>query len=182
MLSAQPATRPAHAGTSLLLPRRVTHNRPRVLCLCTGGYCRSPLAAGLLSFHSGKLEVSCAGTTADHAGQEPALPTIVAVFERTGGPFTYTPHLVTRDEILKADLILCMAREHRDWIGKHYPDARARTLLFASMAGEGWDVPDPEVQSLDRIRPIAYLINQVLRHGVGTIETLALINHLKRAR
>lgn len=56
----------------------------------------------------------------------------------------HRPTLVTRDALRWADEILCMAREHRDWISEEYPEFRAKTQLFLEAAGLGErDVKDP---------------------------------------
>ena len=56
----------------------------------------------------------------------------------------HIPQLATRDILRWADLVLPMARMHRDYLLDQYPEFTSKTRLFLRHAGQGeGDVPDP---------------------------------------
>ena len=123
-----------------------------ILFVCSGNYCRSPLAEGLARLrlkqagYDGRFVVRSAGTLPEYEGQ-PAAPLILEVLREVGAAGQFNPpHQITSDEIEQADLILGIAQQHLAWIGEHYPAAAARTCLLSDLIGERWDVIDPGVQ------------------------------------
>jgi protein-tyrosine phosphatase len=150
-----------------------------MLCLCSGNYCRSPMAEGLLRRHlaqryDGQFRVTSAGTQFDFDGQPPA-PLVLHVVRERGDPgFTHQPHRVTAGEVAQADLILAMADIHRDWIAANYPDALPRTLLLAEAIGHVFGIPDPGVHALDPLRQTADLIEYCVRAGLDVIAARAM--------
>ncbi len=143
-----------------------------VLFICSGNYCRSPLAEGLARLRlqqagTGRHIVTrSAGTQPDYEGQ-PTARLIVEVLREVGadGP-QHPPHQITPAEIQDADLILGVAQHHVNWIAQHYPEARARTLLLSDLIGEQWDVTDPGVQELDPLRACRDTIDRVITSGL----------------
>lgn len=151
------------------------HDTKTILCLCSGNYCRSPMAHGLLRHalaergYDGQFDVTSAGTQFDFDGHPPAPFVVQVVRERGARDFTYRPHHITDGEVERADLILAMAVHHRDWIAEHYPDALPRTMLLAEAIGHTFSVPDPGVHQLDPLRQTADLIEYCIRTGLDTI-------------
>jgi protein-tyrosine-phosphatase len=146
-----------------------------ILFVCSGNYCRSPLAEGLARLrlkqagYDGQFAVRSAGTLPEYAGQ-PAAPLILEVLHEIGadGPFN-PPHQLTADEIDQADLILGIAQHHLDWIGGHYPAAAPRTFLLSDLIGERWDVIDPGVQALEPLRVCRNTIDRVISNGLSEL-------------
>jgi len=106
-----------------------------VIVVCTGNVCRSPIAEGLMRRATehrtveAPITVSSAGT----AGWEgsPAMPEAVEAAAERG--VDISGHVATRlrpGMAAVADLVLCMAAEHRDQIASDEPQAvdRAFTL------------------------------------------------------
>ena len=143
-----------------------------ILFVCSGNYCRSPLAEGLARLrlkqagYDGQFVTRSAGTLPEYEGQ-PAAPLILDVLHEVGadGPFN-PPHQITADEIAQADLILGIAQHHLDWIGDHYPAASPRTCLLSDLIGERWDVIDPGVQELEPLRVCRNTIDRVISNGL----------------
>ncbi len=143
-----------------------------ILFVCSGNYCRSPLAEGLARLrlnqagYNGQFITRSAGTVAVYEGQ-PAAPLILEVLHEIGAEGQFNPpHQITAGEIDQADLILAIAQHHLAWIGEHYPAVTARTMLLSALIGEHWDVIDPGVQELEALRACRNTIDRVITHGL----------------
>ncbi len=120
----------------------------RVLFVCTGNVCRSPMAEGLLRHmmrDRGPVEVASAGLGAMH-GQTPSSHA-VEVLRREGVDISrQRSQPVSAELIRRSDLIFAMTRDHRDMLLLLYPEAAAKIhLLRQKEAATGGrpDVTDP---------------------------------------
>ena len=110
----------------------------RILTVCTGNICRSPLAEALLQeglneIHPGAFEVSSAGTRA-RAGS-PAEPWTRRIAASHGASLEqFSARALTAPLIAQADLILAMAREHRSAVLGAVPAAFRRTFTVWEFA------------------------------------------------
>jgi protein-tyrosine phosphatase len=91
----------------------------RVLFVCTGNTCRSPLAAAALREELGtdadRVEVGSAGTAAEDG--EPASDGSIRVAGASGFDLgAHRSRRLTPDLVRSADLVLVMERRHRDAI------------------------------------------------------------------
>jgi protein-tyrosine phosphatase len=143
-----------------------------ILFVCSGNYCRSPLAEGLARLrlkqtgYDGQFVTRSAGTLPEYAGQ-PAAPLILETLREVGAEGQFNPpHQITVDEIEQADLILGIAQHHLDWIDQHYPAASPRTIVLSDVIGEQWDVIDPGVQELKPLRVCRNTIDRVISNGL----------------
>ncbi|TMK33489.1 MAG: low molecular weight protein arginine phosphatase [Actinobacteria bacterium] len=109
-----------------------------VIVVCTGNVCRSPIAEGLLRratehrANGAPITVSSAGT----AGWEgsPAMPEAVEAAAERG--VDISGHVATRlrpGMAADADLVLCMAGEHRELITRDEPEAADRTFTLKEL-------------------------------------------------
>jgi protein-tyrosine phosphatase len=127
-------------------------SRPtRVLFVCLGNICRSPLAEGVflhLVREAGladRFEVDSAGTGDWHVGQLPDTRS-VAVARRHGVELPSRARQVTRDDLDVFDHVLAMDRENlRELQRLARPGARAEVRLLRAhdSVRDGDDVPDP---------------------------------------
>ncbi len=146
-----------------------------ILFVCSGNYCRSPLAEGLVRLrlkqagYGEAFSIRSAGTLPAYEGQ-PAAPLIQEVLREVGADGQVKPpHQITPAEIEQAAAIFGVAQEHLDWIAQHYPAAAARTFLLSELIGEHWDVRDPGVQQLGPLRECRDMIDRVITTGLRTL-------------
>src|SRR5947209_20053459 len=118
----------------------------RILFVCTGNICRSPLAAALLQRALAQrgidgLEVASAGTGA-WDGAPASEGAYLVGLERGLDLSGHRARLLTRELVDQADLILTMARHHRarvDELG-----GEGKVFVLGEYAGKGGDeVSDP---------------------------------------
>jgi len=109
-----------------------------ILVVCTGNICRSPMAEGFLRdaldrrLGDRRPAVSSAGT----AGWEgaPAMPESVDAARGFGVDISeHRGRRITIDMARDADLLLCMASEHRDMICSAAPDLIERAFTLKEL-------------------------------------------------
>jgi protein-tyrosine phosphatase len=116
-----------------------------VLFVCTGNICRSPTAEALarreLARYPGvPIQVSSAGSHALE-GNPAASRSMLAASARGASLERHFARELTRRRVRAADLVLCMAAEHRPFVLSYDRSAADRTFLlatFARVAGQ-WD-------------------------------------------
>lgn len=119
----------------------------RVLFVCTGNICRSPLAEAFLvdrarHLPEGLLEVRSAGTWGREGS--PAMPETIAAGVELGvdvGGHAASP--LTADLIESHDLLLGMTRDHVDEIVRMVPGSAARAFTLKELAHLLGEVEDP---------------------------------------
>ena len=109
-----------------------------VIVVCTGNVCRSPIAEGLLRRATENRPVGAAITvsSAGTAGWEgsPATPEAVEAAAERG--VDISGHVATRlrpGMAADADLVLCMAGEHRDLIARDEPETASRAFTLKEL-------------------------------------------------
>jgi protein-tyrosine-phosphatase len=120
----------------------------RVLLVCSGNTCRSPMAAALLrqvwqeASPGWSLEVASAGTGA--AGGEPASMHAVTALRRRGQDLSVHRSRKVSDGVLGGvDLVLTMTGRHKEYLLAAWPDLAGRVFTLNEYAGRGGDVADP---------------------------------------
>jgi low molecular weight protein-tyrosine phosphatase len=133
-------------------------DRPyRVVFVCTGNICRSPMAevitralaestsladGTMLAAH---LDVRSAGTGPWHEG-EPMHETAAATLARAGYPrHPHVAHQVAASELAEIDLLVALDRRHQQTLRGLGADPERLVLLrsFDPASGAAADVPDP---------------------------------------
>ncbi|MBK5238099.1 MAG: hypothetical protein JJE28_03190 [Actinomycetales bacterium] len=145
----------------------------RVLFVCTGNICRSPLAEQLLNHHALilglPLEVSSAGTQAQMGADIPQEVSLVAAslsFQFAA----HQPRQLTDEMIHSANLVLTGERSHRAEVASRVPSASRKTFTLnqfgrlATEFGERDDYSKPDnllelVQEIADFRAIATPLN-----------------------
>lgn len=130
---------------------------PRVLTVCTGNLCRSPLAElalqrhapGVLTASAGLGAVVGAGMDADAAAAARALGL---------EPGLHRAQQFTDPLARAADLILVMEQHHRADIARRWPHLTGKTFLLGRFL-EGREIPDPYRRSAELHATVARLID-----------------------
>jgi len=109
-----------------------------VLFVCTGNICRSPTAEALarreLARYPGvPIQVSSAGSHALE-GNPAASRTMLAASSRGASLERHFARELTRRRVRAADLVLCMAAEHRPFVLSYDRSAANRTFVLATFA------------------------------------------------
>lgn len=120
--------------------------------VCTGNICRSPIAEGLLRAGAKSVgldaKVASAGTL---EGGAPADPHAVAVMADRGIDISsHRAHQLVPVDIVAADLVLCMAREHVVAVAGLVPEAFPKTFTLKDFVARALDVgPKPNHSTLE---------------------------------
>ncbi|WP_327354638.1 arsenate reductase/protein-tyrosine-phosphatase family protein [Streptomyces sp. NBC_01304] len=109
-----------------------------MLFVCTGNVHRSVLAERLLALHAPSLTVSSAGT---EAGSVPGMDTATrSVLAELGGQGRdFTSRRLTAELVSRADLVLGLAREHREAAVRLWPAGLRRSFTlreFVRLSGD----------------------------------------------
>jgi protein-tyrosine phosphatase len=144
--------------SSPLVPPGPLAGRPyRIVFVCTGNICRSPMAEVITrslaadtrledgSTMADYLEVRSAGTGPWHEG-EPMHPLAAEALVRGGYPrHRHVARQFTKSEMGRIDLIVALDRRHRQTLRGLGADPERLALLrsFDTAAGAAADVPDP---------------------------------------
>ena len=124
----------------------------RVLFVCTGNTCRSPMAVGALRHMvlragmTDRFDVASAGTTDSHLGEPPSLLAIETAARRGYDISGERARLIEADDLVRYGLPLAMDRTHlaamRDLAPRGYVDRPQMFLKYAPRLGVR-DVVDP---------------------------------------
>jgi protein-tyrosine phosphatase len=109
-----------------------------VLFVCTGNICRSPTAEALARrelerYPGAPIRLSSAGSHALE-GNPAASRSMLAAATRGANLERHFARELTRRRVRAADLVLCMAAEHRPFVLSYDRSATQRTFLLATFA------------------------------------------------
>jgi protein-tyrosine-phosphatase len=123
----------------------MVHAIPRLLFVCSGNICRSPLAeamarAALKAAGIDAVVESC-GTSAltGHRAEDGARAAAADLGLLLDA---HRAQPITRDLVTSASLVVCVTDRHRDHVRQFVPHERAKIVSFDELTGLG-DIPDP---------------------------------------
>lgn len=153
--------------------------RGTILFVCTGNFCRSPMAEAILKDllrQDGKeklYQVRSAGTwTRDGLSGSPLA--LQAMKELGLDISTHRSRQLTSQDIEGASLIIVMTQDQKEALGVEFPQAREKLFLLSEMAENRYDIDDPSgSNSLTLHRTRAQEIKGLLERGYSCILELA---------
>jgi len=146
----------------------------KILLVCTGNICRSPLAAALLQRALTErgiegMDVSSAGTGA-WDGAPVSEGAYLVGLERGLDLSAHRARLLTRELIEQADLVLTMARHHRARVDELGGEGRVFVLgEYAGREGDEAEVSDPFGGDLEVYRDTCVELEALIEAAVERI-------------
>jgi len=129
---------------------------PKILMVCTGNTCRSPLAQVLLQKQHPDWEVRSAGVMAD-VGSPAASHARELALQLGMDLEGHCSQSVTPALVAWAEHILCMTESHLRSLTSSFPEAKARARTL------GRDISDPIGQSMSVYQRCADQIEEALQ-------------------
>jgi protein-tyrosine-phosphatase len=151
---------------------------PRILVICTGNICRSPMAEVLLRQRVEKEGLT--GWDVESAGSwtvdgEPASRYAIQLMTERGLDLTsHRSRRVNRHIMEQADLVLVMTQGHSEALRLEFPDLREKIYMLSEMRnGYRYDIDDPYGGPLAEYRACATTLVDLIDAGFERIRSLA---------
>ena len=136
----------------------------RILVVCTGNICRSPVAATMLQQRLPRLTVDSAGLGA--LVGHPVDPQARRLAEADGLDVdAHEARQLDADLLGEADLVLVMTDGQRQALATRWPEARGKTLLLGKWLDSlnSTDIPDPYRKSPEVFEHVHRLLREATR-------------------
>lgn len=142
----------------------------RILVVCIGNICRSPMAEGLLKRALPDVQTNSAGLAAmvGHG----ADPVALSIMADAGIDFSaHRARMLTESLAREADIILVMDEQQKQQISLLYPHARGKVFRLAEASNQ--DIPDPYRQEQAVFHKVYSLIQSGVDEWVKRIDSIS---------
>ncbi len=144
---------------------------PRIIFVCSGNICRSPLAAGMAKAkldEAGVASVIISAGTLQLTGK-PAASNSVAAGAAIGVDISsHRSQGLTRPLMERADYLVVMSPSHAAFISKHVPSATSKVVRLWDYV-DGYDqIADPVGMDLDAFVECRDLMDRALDEWIRT--------------
>lgn len=142
--------------------------KPRVLFLCTGNVCRSPMAEGFLRVMAeeadAEIEVASAGLVAME-NMPPSTNSVTAMKEDGIDISAQRSQMLTPEMVEEYTHIFGLGEGHAETVRAYFPEAQEKTFVLREFIADeelDRDVPDPIGGDLEEYRLIRNLIKEAM--------------------
>lgn len=142
----------------------------RILVICTGNICRSPMGEIMLRerLTDSKITVASAGVGAVvGADMHPHTRTVLQ--EHDFPADTHCAAQFNLQHVQDYDLILALDKTHKNWVEGKYPQARGKVMLMGHWQQQ-MDIPDPIKQPKDEFDKTYALLDQCVNDWVKRLK------------
>ena len=137
----------------------------KIIFVCTGNTCRSPMAAALAAqiFAESGLDVEIFSAGVSAVKGQPASLHAIQVMKDSGLCLqSHKASDICGEALESAGLVLTMTASHRAILLSDYPAAEGKIFTLAGYAGDTQDVADPFGGRLEEYRACATQIRRLL--------------------
>lgn len=144
----------------------------KILVVCTGNICRSPMAEGIFR----RLLAGAPGVTVYSAGTHALIGNpatdfaVIAAAENGIDISLHRARMIGKEMVSESSLIFCMEPSHAEWVLEVDPSAHKKTFNLVEFAGHGSDlreIADPYGCSLREYRKCFADIDSCVSNFIG---------------
>jgi protein-tyrosine phosphatase len=119
----------------------------KIISVCTANICRSPVVEAVLqdrlkAVGKSEWQVESAGTWAQN-GQAASHYSQVILAERGLDISKHQSQVITREMLMEAALVLCLAEGHAEAMRAEFPEQASKIFLLTEMIGQRYSISDP---------------------------------------